>query len=444
MLRRVIYVILLTFAMNSVMLDAYFGLTPAWAVPLFLFASVILLLVNLFPARVKPGAFRLRSIRRGYELLLLFSVSFITGVAANIAGGILLVPMAVRWWQLVINIAAGLICALVLLLNGLSRVFLTSLQLGIRWRVLILLFWWVPGVNLWLIHKVCRLLRNEFEFEAAKNELNETRKESEFCRTRYPLLMVHGVFFRDFRYFSYWGRIPKELKKNGADIFLGEQQSASSVRASAAELAERIGSIVRETGCGKVNIIAHSKGGLDARYAVSCLGMDKHVASLTTINTPHRGCVFADSLLQKAPDKLKNGLARRYNAILRKCGDENPDFIAAVTDLTAESCRKFNEDVPDRAGVLYSSVASKMNSWSSGRFPLNLSHILVRPYDGENDGLVSVESARWGESCRVLTVRGKRGISHGDVIDLNRENIDGFDVRELYVDLVRELKAMGV
>lgn len=35
------------------------------------------------------------------------------------------------------------------------------------------------------------------------------------------------------------------------------------------------------------------------------------------------------------------------------------------------------------------------------------------------------------------------GISHGDVIDLNRENIPGFDVREFYVDLVHDLKERG-
>ena len=37
-----------------------------------------------------------------------------------------------------------------------------------------------------------------------------------------------------------------------------------------------------------------------------------------------------------------------------------------------------------------------------------------------------------------------RGISHGDVVDLNRENIPGFDVREFYVQLVADLKARGL
>ena len=57
--------------------------------------------------------------------------------------------------------------------------------------------------------------------------------------------------------------------KNGATVYYGEQQSAASVMDCGAELAARITEIVRETGCGKVNIIAHSKGGLDARVAIT-------------------------------------------------------------------------------------------------------------------------------------------------------------------------------
>ena len=40
--------------------------------------------------------------------------------------------------------------------------------------------------------------------------------------------MVHGVFFRDFRYFNYWGRIPKELKRHGAENLL-RKSSVSSI-----------------------------------------------------------------------------------------------------------------------------------------------------------------------------------------------------------------------
>ncbi len=44
----------------------------------------------------------------------------------------------------------------------------------------------------------------------------------------------------------------------------------------------------------------------------------------------------------------------------------------------------------------------------------------------------------------TLTASGKRGILHGDMIDLNRENIPGFDVREFYAEWVSDLKERGL
>ncbi|MEX1307445.1 MAG: alpha/beta fold hydrolase, partial [Eubacteriales bacterium] len=285
--------------------------------------------------------------------------------------------------------------------------------------------------------------RNESVFENQKIILNDKRKDQKICQTKYPLLMVHGVFFRDFKYLNYWGRIPKELIQNGATIFYGNQQSAASAADCGRELAERIEQVLAETGAEKVNIIAHSKGGLDSRYAISQFGALEHVASLTTIGTPHRGCQFADHLLSKLPKRIARFVAKGYNKSLLKLGDKNPDFLAAVADLTAASCKKMNETVKDVPGVFYQSVGSKLNKSWGGRLPLNLSYPLVRHFDGSNDGLVSTDSFAWGEVKPILTVKGRRGISHGDMIDLFRENIPDFDVREFYVDLVHELKARG-
>ena len=91
---------------------------------------------------------------------------------------------------------------------------------------------------------------------------------------------------------------------------------------SAQELTQRIESIVKESGCRKVNIIAHSKGGLDCRYAAAFLGADKYIASLTTVNTPHSGCEFADYLLAKVPDKSLKAIAEAYNGTLKKLSDK--------------------------------------------------------------------------------------------------------------------------
>ncbi len=64
-------------------------------------------------------------------------------------------------------------------------------------------------------------------------------------------------------------------------------------------------------------------------------------------------------------------------------------------------------------------------------------------FDGKNDGLVAIDSAPWGERFTLLEPGPRRGISHGDMIDLNRENIPGFDVREFYVSLAAGLKDRG-
>ena len=64
----------------------------------------------------------------------------------------------------------------------------------------------------------------------------------------------------------------------------------------------------------KVNLIGHSKGGLDCRAALADPQAKAHVASLTTINTPHRGCEFADYLLNVMSNEQQQAIARSYNA----------------------------------------------------------------------------------------------------------------------------------
>lgn len=97
----------------------------------------------------------------------------------------------------------------------------------------------------------------------------------------------------------------------------------------------------------------------------------------------------------------------------------------------------------DPQGVYIQSTGSCMKKPSGGRFPLNTTNAFVKQFDGENDGLVGYESFKWGSNFIYLKPQGRRGISHGDVIDLNRENIDTFDVREFYVELVSDLKRRG-
>ena len=326
---------------------------------------------------------------------------------------------------------------------GIIMVYLTSEQLGIRWRVLGIVCGWIPIANLIMLHIIIKTVDAEVKLEKLRVRRNASRAGQKICQTKYPILMVHGVFFRDFEHLNYWGRIPEELITNGAKIYYGNHNSAAAVRDSARELADRIHQIIEKTGCEKVNVIAHSKGGLDMRAAIALTDIAPYVASLTTINTPHRGCKFAEYLLHKIPEKQKQAVAHTYNKAAAKLGDNNPDFLAAVNDLTAEKCATLNEEVKDSPKVYYQSVGSKLNHPTSGRFPLNFTYPLVKYFDGANDGLVGEESFPWGQDYQFLTIKGKRGISHGDMVDLNRENIPGFDVREFYVQIVAKLKEKG-
>lgn len=440
-IRAVKGVLLLVLCMSFALLTSA-GINKLFCVLAAAVVTFIFIRMVIKPAEIQNDNRRLKTIFFARELLIVYAWSIAIELPFLITMAVIAdIPFAGK----IIYITVRFLSGAVIVITSVTRLILSSARLGIVTRLVLFLMWWIPIVNIFIIIKACGIAGKEYELETQRNELFEIRKESEICKTKYPILMVHGVFFRDMKYLNYWGRIPRELIRNGAEIYYGNQQSAAGVEDSARELAERIKQIVNETGCEKVNIIAHSKGGLDARYAVSLLGADKYTASLTTICTPHRGCAFADHLLKRSSYALKYFVAQKYNDTLIKLGDVKPDFLAAVADLTQESCRLLNSTVPDKEGVLYQSVGSRMWNSRSASFPLNFTYKLAAKFSPlDNDGLVDVESMKWGESFKFIDPKTDRGISHGDMIDLFREDIPQFDVREEYVQIVSGLKARGL
>ncbi len=412
-----------------------------------LFTAVPILMIvflgNILPMYTKkrfPGK-RLRLCNHGVKCLKIFLISVTMSVFFQ---GYIIYSMVRSDWKSVLF--SAIFCTVIeaiIFWNGIISVYVSSVQLGIKMRVLGLVFGYVPVANIICLILIIRIVNKECDFELKKHMVNVARRDEMVCATKYPILLVHGVFFRDIEFLNYWGRIPNELEKNGARIFYGEHESAASVKDSGEQLAERIKKILAETGSEKVNIIAHSKGGIDSRYAISQCGIEDKVASLTTVSTPHRGCFFADYLLEKIPVKFKNRIAETYNDTMKKLGDKSPDFLAAVYDLVPEKCEEFNRELTVPETIFCQSVGSVMRKASSGKFPLWLSYPVAKHFDGRNDGLVGEYSFDFGQKHIMLENGRKRGISHGDMIDLNRENIDGFDVREFYVELVSDLKKRG-
>ena len=429
--------LLVSLIANSYIFIRQFPKTLFGIVPIFVLVSIFAGVLILH-----SGGKRLLVCQHGTVLLYAFYISIIISAVYHILLAVKTLPddYMTLVWSLLVCIGVNAL----IFWDGIICVYLTSGQLGLKWRIIGIVCGLIPIVNLIVLFFILKITTHEYLFETNKAQINKQRKAQRMCATKYPILLVHGVFFRDFKFFNYWGRIPKELEANGATVFYGKHSSAASIADSAAELKVRIEEILVETGAEKLNIIAHSKGGLDCRYAIAKLGVSDCVASLTTINTPHRGCLFADYLLTSIPADIKDKVASTYNATLRGLGETNPDFLAAVNDLTDTHCKQLDAEMPAPENIYCQSIGSVLTKATHGKFPLNFSYHLVKYFDGENDGLVSESSFAWGEKYTLLKPPCNRGISHGDMIDLNRENIQGFDVREFYVNLVNDLKDRGI
>lgn len=324
--------------------------------------------------------------------------------------------------------------------NGILRIVLLCRRLGIVKRVVYFFLLPVPIAGIFVLISMYRTAKAEYDYETTRKICESQRIESQVCKTKYPILLVHGLGFRDWKYFNYWGRIPAELIRNGATIYYGHQEACATVVTNAEHIRKKVLEIVEETGCEKVNIIAHSKGGLDSRYAIAKLGIEDYVATLTTVGTPHHGSQVTD-LANKLPDSFYRKVADFADKRFKKLGDGNPDFYTACHQLNTEYAEQFNEEIKDSEKVYYQSYTSVMKNAFSFDI-LGFTWLLLSKY-GRNDGLVTEESAKWGSFKGVYESKRIRGISHGDTIDLKREDYKGYDPREAYVEIVSELKEMG-
>lgn len=268
------------------------------------------------------------------------------------------------------------------------------------------------------------------------------------CSTRYPLLLVHGAGFRDLRWPVYWGRIPGALEARGAQIFYGNQDCWASIDTNAEVIGGRIAEITAATGAEKVNIIAHSKGGLDARRAAGLEICAGKIASITTIATPHHGSETIARLFA-LPHSLWNTAAFAVNNWIRLVGDREPDFLTLCRDFTPERMEQFNRENPDDPWIFCQSFACEMGH-PLADINLSTANFVVGRIEGPNDGLVSVRSAQWGSRFTVIRSPGWRGISHLDAIDLRRAPFSKKkghgvgDICDLYVDIVKDLKSRGL
>jgi len=231
-----------------------------------------------------------------------------------------------------------------------------------------------------------------------------------------PIVLHHGLMgFGDIcvgpiklRYFR---GIDRAVRDGGHPLIISRVHPTGSIERRARELKRNIErGLEQSNGHGnRVIMIAHSMGGLDARYMIANLGMHDRVAALLTITTPHRGSPYADWCLENLGRRL-GGLK-----LVKRLGLD----VQAIADLTTDNCRKFNREVKNVPGVLYFSI-SAARPWHRVPPWAIHSHKIISDAEGDNDGLVSVKSSTWGEHLGVWPADHWHAVNHKMIVEIKQ------------------------
>jgi len=219
-----------------------------------------------------------------------------------------------------------------------------------------------------------------------------------------PIVLSHGIarpdylidsIFRtlnlslyDFSFvsdrFHYFRGIASHLKKHGFEVYHTSVSFAAGVETRAKDLRKEILKVLEKTGSKKVHIIAHSMGGLDARWMIVHEEMEDRIASLTTIATPHWGTSVADFALKYGIEKVIGILGKIIN-------------FEGIKSCTFSACMEFNGYVRNHEAtndVLYQ-VYYSSQVFNRTFLPFQVAWKILDEREGENDGLISVKSQRW-------------------------------------------------
>jgi len=262
---------------------------------------------------------------------------------------------------------------------------------------------------------------------------------------RYPIVLAHGYAGSDEFIFGidYFYGIKDALEDQGARVFVVDMSAFATSAQRAVQMKSFILRVLAVTGKSKVNIIAHSQGGLSARYMITNLGMASRVASLVMISAPNRGTALSDVVVGQLPNALQWSITAIMTTLWGGivAGDENPDFMAATNEMTHSNMNNiFNPNTPDMPGVRYFSYAGKRYALTPNLL-LAPTWLLIKYYDGDNDGIVPVNSAVWGTWKGTIT--GLFGVDHFSEINHLFGITPGFDAEGFYVNVAKMLKSSG-
>jgi len=255
---------------------------------------------------------------------------------------------------------------------------------------------------------------------------------------KYPIVLVHGIIAHDRPSFNkFWGRIPVALRETGAKVFFGDTDAWGDIKSNAKILKTSIDKVLDETKSEKINIIAHSKGGLDSRYFICKYNYGDKIASLTTISTPHHGAELSDLIYRQR--FLHSRIAKKALKLFGKLyGDKNPALFKLNYQLTTKYMKIFNGEILPDGRVYYQSIYSTMKNAFDDLLFFH-TYRYIKKVNGDNDGFVSESSAKWGDN--ITKIEG--GISHAEILDYNMRKISGINILDIYKNIVQGLCEKG-
>ncbi|CAL1695126.1 unnamed protein product [Somion occarium] len=249
------------------------------------------------------------------------------------------------------------------------------------------------------------------EDRAPTAEAQKQRIRENYAAPKNPVVFCHGLLGFDTVtvgpsiapvQVSHWRGIKDALEANGVEVLITRVPATSTPIVRAKVLEEKISAAYPGR---SVHLIGHSMGGLDCRYLTTHLTHRTFkVLSITTISSPHHGSSFADHFLKTVGHERMPSILSLLDMLPNGGGDGK-----AFQFLTVENMRKFNEATPDVHDVKYFSWGATyepglIDTWK-------WSHSVILEKEGPNDGLVSLESAKWGTYLGTL-----EGVNHLDLV----------------------------
>ncbi len=238
----------------------------------------------------------------------------------------------------------------------------------------------------------------------------------------HPIVLAHGFAgFDKLGPLGYFGAAPDALRAEGYAVYVTAVTPMGGTQVlRGPQLAHQVACISQANGHAKLDLVGHSQGGLDVRWVTANPAFTRYVASVTTISTPHRGVIIGDmasGLLPGFTDVTLDAVAALYGSVVGGPNDSSSSVRGAMTEMSSGNMTSFNLLYPDVQGMAYFSWAGRSSATTSdddhaddaciGVFANPAHNDVVRPelaltfqLDGgnavPNDGLVTVESSKWG------------------------------------------------